>query len=485
MVRLTSSRRPRDGRRTALRFAIPLFATAFFAPAAQSQDAPALNVPYEKYTLANGLTVIMSQDRSTPTVSVEIKYHVGSKNEDVGRTGFAHLFEHVMFTGSGHVPYGLHDRLTEGVGGMNNGSTSNDVTNYFQTVPSNYLEHMLWIEADRMGWLLDALDTAKYNAQRDIVQNERRQRIDNQPYGRFWEIVQAAIYPPTHPYSWPVIGHMEDLLAAPIEAVQEFFRLYYAPNNATLAIVGDFDTDQAKAWIEKYFGEIPAGAAIERPQVPAVTLPSESRLVYEDRVQVPRLHLVWPTVGLRDDDGYALQILAQILTGSRIARLTGTLVYDREMAASVNAFQSSAEEVGTFGIIITPRPGNTLTELESITDSIIERLAREGPTAEELQRARAGSELSFVRTLESNLGRAIQLTSGEIFFDDPGFFFTTARERMRAVTQADVQRVTARYLNSGRVVLSIVPTGRPEDASKPDTGTVITADTPRGSMEEL
>ena len=225
-----------------------------------------IKIPFETYTLANGLTVILSVDHTTPTVAVNVWYHVGSKNELPGRTGFAHLFEHVMFTGSGHVPYGLHDKLTEGVGGSNNGTTSNDRTTYFETVPSNYLESALWIESDRMGFLLDTLDIAKLNAQRDIVKNERRQGVDNQPYGlasaRF---SRAATYPESHPYSWDVIGSMADLSAASEEDVKNFFRLYYAPNNAFLAIVGDFDPAQAKAWVAKYFADIPRGKPVTRP----------------------------------------------------------------------------------------------------------------------------------------------------------------------------------------------------------------------------
>src|SRR5687768_10093073 len=212
-----------------------------------------INIPFEAYTLPNGLNVVLSIDRTTPTVAVNIWYHVGSKNEMPGRTGFAHLFEHVMFTGSGHIPYGMHDKLTEGVGGNNNGSTNNDRTNYFETVPSNYLETALWLESDRMGFLLDTLDLEKLNAQRDVVKNERRQGVDNQPYGRVSEILAAAMYPKGHPYSWPVIGSMTDLTAASEEDVKSFFRLYYAPNNATLAVVGDFDPAQAKKLIEKYF----------------------------------------------------------------------------------------------------------------------------------------------------------------------------------------------------------------------------------------
>src|SRR5688572_5554973 len=242
--------------------------------------ADVIKLPFETYTLPNGLTVILSLDKTTPTVAVNVWYKVGSKNETVGRTGFAHLFEHVMFTGSGNVPYGLHDKLTEGVGGSNNGTTNNDRTTYYETVPANYLESALWLEADRMGYLLDSLDLAKLNAQRDIVKNERRQSYDNQPYGRAGEILTKATYPATHPYSWEVIGSMEDLSAASEEDVKNFFRLYYAPNNAYLTIVGDFDPAQAKTWVTKYFGDIQRGNAITGPSVAPVTLASAQRLVF-------------------------------------------------------------------------------------------------------------------------------------------------------------------------------------------------------------
>src|SRR3982750_3852073 len=221
--------------------------------AAAQQRSASINIPFERYVLPNGLTVLLSQDRSTPTVEVNVWYHVGSKNEAPGRTGFAHLFEHVMFTGSGHVPYGVHDKLTEGVGGSNNGTTSNDRTIYYETEPSNYLESALWLESDRMGFLLDSLDLAKLNAQRDVVKNERRQSVDNQPYGRTSEIISAALYPAGHPYSWPVVGSMTDLSNASADDVKNFFRLYYAPNNSTLTVAGDFDVKQTKAWITKYF----------------------------------------------------------------------------------------------------------------------------------------------------------------------------------------------------------------------------------------
>jgi zinc protease len=440
---------------------------------AAGASSDVLRLPFETYTLPNGLTVILSTDRTTPTLAVNAWYHVGSKNEVVGRTGFAHLFEHVMFTGSGHVPYGLHDKLTEGVGGMNNGTTSNDRTTYFETVPSNYLESALWLEADRMGFLLDALDLAKLNAQRDIVKNERRQRMDNQPYGRAFEILTRAVYPPSHPYSWSVIGSMEDLSAASEEDVKNFFRLFYAPNNAYVAIVGDFDAAQAKAWIVKYFSDIPRGKPITRPTVSPVTLDAEKRFVYEDRVQVPRLYVQWPTVGEKHDDRFALDVLGSILTGERTTRITKALVYDEQSAASASARQGTNEDVGDFLLTITPRPGHSLTSLEAAADAIIERLKSEGPTAEEVQKAVAGEELSFLQSLESNLGKSMRLADGAGYHGDPGYF-RTEYQKILSVTPADVKRVANKYLTRGRAVLSIVPAGKMDEAAKPGDSKRVT-----------
>ncbi len=436
------------------------------------QKAADLQIPFETYKLSNGLTVILSMDRTTPTVAVNVWYHVGSKNEMPGRTGFAHLFEHVMFTGSGHVPYGLHDKLTEGVGGGNNGTTNNDRTNYFETIPSNYLESALWLESDRMGFLLDKLDIAKLNAQRDVVKNERRQSYDNQPYGRVGEIFSAAMYPKGHPYSWPVIGSMADLSAASEEDVKAFFRLYYAPNNATLAVVGDFDPAQAKAWIEKYFGDLPKGQPVQRPTVALGKLDASKRLVYEDRVQVPRLYVQWPTVGFKNDDDYALSVMSSILSGSRTARLTKALVYDSQKASQVFAFQNSAEDVGVFQVTVIPRPEATLTDLEAAVDQVIQKFVSEGPTAEELQKAKSGLELNFLRGLESNLGKANQLISGAVFFGNPGHFSTDYQKTL-AVTAADVRRVANQYLTRSRVVLSVVPKGKKDQASKAAESEVV------------
>ncbi len=468
---------------------IALVALASLAAAQQppSTAPPASNtirIPFEAYTLPNGLTVILSQDRTTPTVAVGILYHVGSKNELPGRTGFAHLFEHIMFTGSGHVPYGLHDKLTEGVGGGNNGGTSNDTTIYYETVPSNYLESALWLESDRMGFLLDTLDLAKLNAQRDIVQNERRQRVDNQPYGRVGEIMARATYPAGNPYSWDVIGSMEDLSAASADDVKGFFRTYYAPNNAFLAVVGDFDQVQAKAWVTKYFGDITRGKPVLRPIVAPATLSAERRFHYEDSIQVSRLYLQWPTVGEKSDDSFALAVLGSILAGPRTARLTKALVYDQQAASSLSAYQNSNEDVGEFSVVATPRPGHSLTELEAAVDAVVEKLKTEGPTAEEVQKAIAGEELSFVRGLESNLGKAMNLAGGAAFHGDAGYY-KTAYQKSTAVTAADVKRVASKYLTKGRVVLSVVPSGKAEEASRLADSKKVTGaeDTPRPEVK--
>ena len=442
-------------------------------------SSDSIKIPFETYKLPNGLTVILSLDRTTPTVAVNVWYHVGSKNEVAGRTGFAHLFEHVMFTGSGHVPYGLHDKLTEGVGGGNNGSTTNDRTNYYETIPSNYLESALWLEADRMGFLLDKLDIAKLNAQRDVVKNERRQSYDNQPYGRVSEILAAAMYPKGHPYSWPVIGSMTDLTAASEEDVKDFFRLYYAPNNATLAVVGDFDPAQAKAWIQKYFGDLPQGKQVQRPSVPLGKLEASKRLVYEDRVQVPRLYIQWPTVGFKNDDDYALSVMGSILSGSRTARLTKALVYDSQKASNVFGFQNSSEDVGVFQVTVIPRPEATLTELEVAVDQVIQKFISEGPTAEELQKAKSGLELNFLRGLESNLGKADRLNSGAVFYGNAGQFSTDYQKTL-AVTAADVKRVASQYLTRARIVLSVVPKGKKDQASKATESEAVSMVTGRG-----
>jgi len=441
---------------------------------AKSAGKGAINIPFEKYTLKNGLTVILSEDHTTPTIAVEVIYHVGSKNEVPGHTGFAHMFEHVMFTGSGHVPYGTHDRFTEGVGGSNNGQTYYDWTRYWETDPSNYLETTLWLEADRMGFLLDSLDEAKFKAQRDIVKNERRQSYDNQPNGRDGEVISLAMYPNGHPHSWPVIGAMNDLTGATVDDVKRFFRLYYAPNNATLVVVGDIDKTQTKTWIQKYFADLARGAPIVRPKLGPTALTAEKRLTFEDRVQVPRLTIRWPSADQASPDAPALQMLGRILTGSRTARLTKPLVYDTQSAANVNGGQVGNEGLGEFAVSATPRPGHTLTELETQIDSIIARVKKDGPTAEELERAKAGQQYAFVNGLQSNLSKAFELAQDQTFYNDPSWSFRVEYPRIQAVTPADIKRVATKYLGNLRVVLSNVPLGKTDLASHADKSTVVT-----------
>jgi len=324
----------------------------------------------------------------------------------------------------------------------------------------------LWLESDRMGFLLDSLDIAKLNNQRDVVKNERRQSVDNQPYGLANEILSGALYPPNHPYSWPVIGSMKDLSAASEEDVKNFFRLYYAPNNAVLSIAGDFNAAQAKTWVTKYFGSIPRGKAITRPVIPPVNLDKETRLVLEDRVQVPRLYIAWPTVGEANDDRFALSVLDAITAGPRTTRLTKALVYDQQAASNVGTFQNSSEDTGEWRLTITPRPGHSLTDLEAAADAILEKLKIEGPTKEEIQRATAGLEFDFVSNLQSNLGKSMTLADGSGIHNNPGYF-QTEFQKMLSVTPDDVKRVANKYLTKRRVVLSIVPMGQLDQASKP------------------
>ena len=456
--------------------------TAMPPMAAHGQQATA-HIPVESYTLANGLTVLFSVDHTAPVVAVDVEHHVGSKNEEVGRTGFAHLFEHVMFTGSGHVPYGMHDKFTEGVGGSNNGSTNSDKTNFYESVPSNYLETELWLEADRLGWLLDALDVAKLNAQRDIVKNERRQSYDNVPFGRVGEIMDSYMYPEGHPYHWPVIGSMTDLSAASETDVRKsFFIKWYGPNNTVLVIAGDFDLAQAKSWVQKYFGPISKGPAITRPVVPAAHLDAPKRLVYEDNVSLPELYIEWPGVGVTSADRAALNVMGSIISGDRTQWLTKTFVYDRKSASSISLRPSMNENAGDVDLNIVPTPGTDLTKLESAVDSVIERFKVEGPTPDQMKKATASIEYGSYSRLQSMLGKAMTLASGWIYHNDPSWYAKDLAETM-AVTAADVKRVANTYLGPNRIVLSAVPMGKRNLASHADQSTPITS--PFASKQEV
>ncbi|HEX6643452.1 MAG TPA: pitrilysin family protein [Gemmatimonadales bacterium] len=455
--------------------ALPVLALALGAAAAggplAAQSAPpapsaSLEVPYVIDTLDNGLTLIVHEDRSAPVVTVNVWYHVGSGDEKVGRTGFAHLFEHLMFMGSEHAPYPEFDRRLEAAGANNNGSTTEDRTNYFESGPANALPLMLWLEADRMGWMLPTMDSAKVDLQRDVVKNERRQGVDNQPYGLANETIIGMLYPKSHPYSWPVIGSMTDLSAASLEDVKDFFRRYYAPNNASIVVAGDVRAAEVKALVEKYFGAIPRGPAIERSAPPAVRLAGDTAAVLEDKVQLPRLYYTWHTVKGWEPDDAALNLAAYILTGAKNARLTQTMVYDQQIASSVFAYQDGKRLDGDFSVVATARPGKSLPELQQVIDAEIARLAAEGPTARELEQAKNSYESGFLSALERVGGKADQLNMYYYQIGEPDGFQRDL-DRYRAVTAADVQRVVREYLAGPRVVLSIVPEGKRDLAARP------------------
>ena len=333
-----------------------LMMTPGFTNSAALTQSP---IQFEQYTLDNGLTVILHEDHSTPIAAVVVMYHVGSKNEKVKRTGFAHLFEHMMFQGSQHVRDEEHFRLLQEVGANVNGTTSNDRTNYFEVLPSNYLELALYLESDRMGFLLPAMTQSKLDNQRDVVKNERRQRVDNQPYGRAGEMMDKMLYPEGHPYSWPVIGHMEDLTAASLGDVTEFFRLYYAPNNAVVSVAGDIDPVKTKAWIRKYFGAFPRGGDIRRPEPQPVVPDRDKRAVYEDRVQLPRLYLTWPGPPLNTREDAVMDVLTDILSVGKNSRLYKALVYEQQIAQSAYAYQNGAEIAGETAVSSPPDPEKT------------------------------------------------------------------------------------------------------------------------------
>src|SRR5215203_6146891 len=364
-----------------MRFLIALFVLVSFMTtivSAQKNDKlPKLG--YTEFKLKNGLRVIMHVDKSTPIVAVNLWYHVGSKNEVVGRTGFAHLFEHMMFQGSKNYNDDYFKPLQE-AGANINGSTNADRTNYFEVVPSNFLELALFMEADRMGGLLDAMTQEKLNNQRDVVKNERRQRYDNQPYGTAGEKIAEIIYPNDHPYHWTTIGSLTDLSNASQDDVKAFFRQYYVPNNTSLVIAGDFNPKQAKDWVEKYFVMIPTGPAITRPAPATPKIDGEIRKSFEDSVQLPRLYMVWHTVAANHSDEAALDMLQFVLSAGRGSRLQSNLVYGKQLSQDAGASHFSREIAGQFQVTSTARPGKSLDEIEKEVNLEIERLKKEAPT---------------------------------------------------------------------------------------------------------
>lgn len=436
-----------------------LFCLAFSFPVYGADDLPELK--FEKYTLSNGLDVILHEDHSIPIVAVNVWYHVGSKNEKPGRTGFAHLFEHMMFQGSEHHNV-LFDEGIDKYGGSNNGSTGDDRTNYWENLPSNYLEKALWLEADRMGYLLPALTQERLDNQRSVVMNEKRQNYDDQPYGKVRGIIREMMYPADHPYSWIPIGKMEDLAAASLEDVKGFFREYYTPNNASLCVAGDFDPDQAKAWVEKYFGTIPPGPPVDRMETWIPVLTEEIRVSLQDKVQLPRLYLAWHTPPYYAPGDAEFDLLAGILASGKSSRLYKSLVYDKQIAQSVSAYQSSREIGSTFHITVTAKEGHTLEEIENEVNRIVDDLLTNGFTEEELTRAKTGWEAGFVRQLQNVGGfggRADLLNSYNTYLGDPGML-RWDKNRYTDATAEDIMSYARKYLKKdARFVAYVNPQG--------------------------
>ncbi len=434
------------------------------APATSSATplppAPRLEVPYRLFTLDNGLTVILHQDRSVPIVSLNLWYHVGSANERPGRTGFAHLFEHLMFEGSGHVQEGQFDALLEAAGATNNGTTTNDRTSYYIDMPSNALELALYLESDRMGYLLEAMTPARVDGQRDVVKNERRQSYENRPYGLASLELDTLLWPKGHPYSWPTIGDMADLTAASYDDVVGFFRKYYTPGNATLVIAGDIDVDVTQALVRKWFGDIPAGAPVESVAAPPAELSGVIRKTITDRIRLPRLYLGWLTPRQFAPGDAALDAASSILAGGKNSRLYKRLVYDTQMAQDVFAYQASGMLGSSFQIVVTAMPGVTLQAVQTIIDEELDRLRRSAPELRELQRAVNQTEASFYRQMErvgSYSGKADQLNSYFAAGGGPDFFAEDLA-RYTSLSPSDIQAAVVRWLpTERRVELSVEP----------------------------
>jgi zinc protease len=457
-----------------------LLALAPLAPRAEAPPRPAPTaaasapvkgggmLPFETWKLANGLTVIVHEDRSNPIVGVHVEYDVGSKDEKPGRTGFAHLFEHLMFQGSQHLPKGEADRLVDAAGGETNGGTSEDSTQYWEQVPSNALEQMLYVESDRMGFLLPTLTQEKLDNQREVVRNERRQNYEMRPYGLAMVTLRATLWNPEFPYHWLPIGSHEDLQAATLQDVKEFFERFYGPENAVLAIAGDVDAARARVLVEKWFGTLPGKAPpAHQAPVPA-PLSAERRVSMEDNVQLPRLYMAWQTPKALAPGDAALDLVGQVLTSGKSARLVKRLVMDERIAQDVMAVQDSQDLASTFLVVATPKPGVGLDRLEREIDEELARLAAAPPTDEEVQRAKNKIEAGAVFGLEpvgGFGGRAATLANYYLRTGDPGYLEKDL-ERYRRLTAPEVSQAARQFLRKdARVVLTVVPRAAGEKAA--------------------
>lgn len=417
------------------------------------------SVPYEKFELDNGLDVVFHVDKSDPVVAVALTAHVGSAREKEGRTGFAHLFEHLLFLESENLGKGGLDAMSARIGGSGaNGSTNRDRTNYFQTVPKDALEKMIWAEADKLGWFINTVTEPVLAKEKQVVKNEKRQSYDNRPYGHNSYVIDKALYPNDHPYNWQVIGSLEDLDAASVADVQEFFRRWYVPNNVTLTIAGDFDQAQAKEWVEKYFGEIPAGEEVKNMDVRIGKLNETVKLYHEDNfARLPQLTMVWPTVEQYAKDAYALDVLTDFLSNGKEAYFNQVIVDEQKLAPNVFMFNQTSELAGATQLIVRAFPGTSLDSVMVGVEAAFTRFEAEGISETALNRIKAGQETQFYNGLSSVLGKGFQLAQYNMFADNPGFVEEDI-ENILAVSTADVKRVYETYLKGKPfVATSFVP----------------------------
>jgi len=419
-----------------------------------------LDLAYKKYMLKNGLEVILHQNKNLPLAAVNIWYKVGSANEVKDKTGLAHLFEHMMFQGSQNVPKEMHFRFIQEAGGTLNGSTTLDRTNYYEKVPSNFLEMILWLESDRMGYLLPALDQEKLNNQKDVVSNERLERYDNQPYGLAWEIIITNLFPKNHPYSWPTIGFMNDIKGYTLEDVKSFFSKYYSPSNATLTVAGDFDESETTELIEKYFSEISPYNNIHRPDSNSPQLNEIKTITHEDNVQLERIYLAWITDKAYANDDAVMDVLGDILAGSKNSRLYKNLVFEKEIAQDVSAFQFSGKLTGMFMIVATAKPNVKLDELKSEIMREIEKIAKEKVDSNELLKSKNGIKANFISSLQHVDGIADQLNSYNFFVGKPNYFSEDLK-RYEIIEEETISKTAEKYLTKPYLELRIIPKENP------------------------
>ena len=427
-------------------------------------EAPALDINFEKFTLDNGLDVIFHVDRSDPVVAIDIAAHVGSGREVTGRTGFAHLFEHLLFLDSENLGYGGLDEMNTRIGGEGtNGFTTNDMTQYFQAVPKDGLEKIIWAEADKLGWFINTVSQDVVDNEKQVVKNEKRQRVDNQPYGHNLYIVSKALYPEGHPYNWQVIGSLADLDAAGLQDVKDFYAKWYVPNNVTVTISGDFDTAQAKNMVEKYFGEIPRGDDIPPYEAQPARLTESLNLYHEDNfATVPQLSLTWPAVEQYHPDAYALDILISYLTEGKTAPLNEVMIDEDKVTSGVSGFNYTKEVAGELYLFVSPNEGQDIDGLMPSLNKAFERLEENGITQDDLDRIKAGIEVDFYGDVQSALGKAIQLGEYNIFTGDPGFYKKDIAN-IQAVSTDDVMRVYNEYIkDKPNIAVSFTPKGQRE-----------------------